>query len=65
MARTTVVVPGQDNVVLPGAQTVEGVRSMIGSEVAGLASMDGRIANTDPVTGNVTIEFTQRSGTKG
>jgi hypothetical protein len=65
MARTTIIIPGQDNAVLPGAQTVEGVRSMIGAEVPGLASMEGSVLRTDPATGDVTIEFRQRSGTKG
>lgn len=64
MARTTIIIPGQDNVVLPGAQTVEGARSMISGEVPGLASMQGTVLRTD-ANGDVTIEFTQRSGTKG
>lgn len=61
-ARTTVNVPNQEPIVLPGALTVDQVRAMIGSEVAGLASMDAnRTANGDQVT----VTFTARTGTKG
>lgn len=59
---TRVVVPGHEDLNLPGNLTVEQVRNMIGGEISGLASMDGsaRAEGT-----NTVVEFRQRTGTKG
>lgn len=66
MATTYVTVPGQAEIRLPGNKSVEGVRAILGTEIPGLASMDGTITSgsaTGP--GDTRIAFTQRSGNKG
>lgn len=65
-ARTTVRVPGHDDFTFPGALTVAQAKSFIQGQVPSINSMDGTIESGTPGgIGNVTIAFTQRSGSKG
>ena len=63
MAQTIVVVAstGQE-FNLPGIKTVEQVKALYGSDIAGLANMDAAVTEED---GDTVITFTTRSGTKG
>ena len=66
MARTTVRVPGQDDFKFPGALTVAQAKSFIQGQVPTINYMDGTIESGTPGgTGDVVIDFTQLSGSKG
>lgn len=60
---TSISVPGRPPFTVPGALSVQDVRTAFGSEL-GLTSMEGTIRD-DNMAGVRYVEFKHRSGNKG